>query len=356
MRIGYSMWGFLTAGVLDTPDGSRAYRRPLIDAVHAAGHQVVLLQINRDLAEAGVDLRASYRFDAGLPELDAMIFEWRWPLLGRNTTECGSQGHTCDLHRQQELIEHYTFSRESPTIVWDLDRQLPDDDSLRRHPAVKVAEYALLPNPGALTVTCPIPDHTLDDADPVALARRTRPVDLVYVGNQYDRDDAFTAFFAPAAAHLTHRVAGKWPRTDAWPHVTFTGRAAFEDVAEIHTAALATVLLLPERYRAVGHQTSRLFEAVTQGCLPLTPADTACADAFTPDVLHVQDGADVLAKVRWLRRLAGSREHQALIAACLTRLEPYRLSRQAGVLLDALHQLAAPEPLRCDTHPERTRE
>ena len=54
-----------------------------------------------------------------------------------------------------------------------------------------------------------------------------RPLPLVYVGNQYDRDEAFGAFFAPAAARFEHRVAGKWTRTADWPHVNFTGRCPF---------------------------------------------------------------------------------------------------------------------------------
>ncbi|WP_369916068.1 hypothetical protein [Plantactinospora sp. KBS50] len=87
-RIGYSAWGFLTAGVLDTPDGSRAYHRAVIDALQDAGNEIVLLQADRDRWEAGVDLDDRYRFAAGLPELDAVVFEWRWPLAGRNTTEC----------------------------------------------------------------------------------------------------------------------------------------------------------------------------------------------------------------------------------------------------------------------------
>ena len=54
-----------------------------------------------------------------------------------------------------------------------------------------------------------------------------RPLPLVYIGNQYDRDEAFSAFFAPAAARFQHRVAGKWTRTADWPHVNFTGRCPF---------------------------------------------------------------------------------------------------------------------------------
>lgn len=75
MRIGYSAWGFLSVGILDTPDGSRAYRRPFLDELVAQGHDVVLLQANRDLAEAGVDLTNAYTFDGGRPSLDALMLE-----------------------------------------------------------------------------------------------------------------------------------------------------------------------------------------------------------------------------------------------------------------------------------------
>src|SRR4051812_30134318 len=43
MRIGYSFWGFLADGVLDTPDGARSYRRPVIDALQRAGNHLVLV-------------------------------------------------------------------------------------------------------------------------------------------------------------------------------------------------------------------------------------------------------------------------------------------------------------------------
>jgi hypothetical protein len=355
MRIGYSMWGFLSEGILDTPDGSRSYRRSIADGLIAAGHEVVFLQGNRDLTEAGVDLRDQYRWESGLPDLDALVLEWRWPLPGRNTTECGTPGHTCDLHRQRELLEFYTGQCGLPTVIWDLDRRLPGTDPLRVRPNVTVAEYALHPTPGAVTLPCPVPDHLLDTADPTALAHMKRDVSLVYVGNQYDRDDAFERYFSPAARLVPHRVAGKWPRTAAWPHVTFTGRCEFGEVAGIHRQALTTLLLLPDRYAEVGHQTSRLFEAVTAGCLPLTPSDTVCADAFTPDELHVANGSDVIDRIRWLRSIADTAEHAALIGSCLLHLERFRLSRHIPTLLHALHSTAdrAAALRPAETAPER---
>ena len=105
VRIGYSFWGFLGPGITDTPDGGRSHRRTLIDGLIAAGHDIVFLQRNRDLDEAGHDLRHRYTWDDGLPDIDALFLEWRWPIPGRNTTGCGSPGHTCDLHRQDELVD-----------------------------------------------------------------------------------------------------------------------------------------------------------------------------------------------------------------------------------------------------------
>ncbi|HZN18533.1 MAG TPA: hypothetical protein VFB84_10180 [Micromonosporaceae bacterium] len=237
------------------------------------------------------------------------MLEWRWPLPGRNTTACGSPGHTCDLHRQAELVDYYLRTRCLPTVVWDLDRQLPASDPLRAHPNATVCELALRPTPSATTLLCPVPDAALDAADPAALAARPRPVSLVYVGNQYDRDEAFNHFFAPAARRLDHLVAGKWTRTQAWPQVSFAGRCAFDQVATIHDRALATVLLLPGRYARVGHMTSRWFEALLAGCLPVVPASIACREAFAPPSLFAADADEVVDRVQWLRGIAGGREH-----------------------------------------------
>jgi len=336
MKIGYSCWGFLGPGVLDTPDGSRSYRRAFVDGLVEVGHEVVFLQANRDLAEAGLDLRDRYRWHGGLPALDAVILEWRWPLPGRNSTPCGTPGHTCDLHRQDELVAHYAIELGVPTLVWDLDRQLTADDPVRGLANVAVCEFSLAPEPGVHTLRCPVPDELLDNADPAGLSRTSRQMPLVYVGNQYDRDEAFDRYFVPAAARFGHRVAGKWPHTGRWPQVSFTGRVPFGDVEEIHRGALATVLLLPQRYAAVGHMSSRWFEALLAGCLPITPAGITHAEQFTPQVLHVRDGGEVIERLEWFTAIAGTGEHAELIASCLPFLERSRTSRQVATACQLL--------------------
>ncbi|WP_341719362.1 hypothetical protein QQG74_06350 [Micromonospora sp. FIMYZ51] len=340
--IGYSFWGFLGPGVVDTPDGGRSHRRPLVDGLRQAGHDIVFLQLNRDLCDAGLDLTSSYRWDVGLPELDALFLEWRWPIAGRNTTPCGRPGHTCDLHRQAELVAHYTHRLGTPTILWDKDRQLDPADPLRRTANVTVCEAAMHPSPGASSLLFPVPDVILDSADPTMLAAQNRSTPLVYVGNQYDRDEAFDTFFAPAAAHLPHLIAGKWTNTHRWPGLNFIGRVPFPEVAEIHADALATVLLLPDRYAEAGQITQRIFEAVLAGCVPLLPTGVRGAAELVPASLHVRHAIDVRQRVGWLADIARTNDHADLIDDCLRRLDPFRLSTQLGVL-DRL--LRHPEPV-----------
>lgn len=182
----------------------------------------------------------------------------------------------------------------------------------------------------------PVADDVLDRVDPVSLAAMPRPLPLVYAGNQYDRDEAFSEFFAPAAARFPHRVAGKWPRAADWPHVNFTGRCAFLEVRELHESALATGLLLPDRYAGAGQMTQRLFEAVLAGCLPITPA---FASAFTPPALHAATGDQVADHISELLGIAGTARHAALIAECIRMLGIFRLSRQLATIDRILRRL-----------------
>jgi hypothetical protein len=355
VRIGYSCWGFLGPGITDTPDGGRSHRRTLIDGLIRAGHDIVFLQANRDLAEAAHDLTGSYTWDSGLPGIDALFLEWRWPIGGRNTTACGADGHTCDLHRQDQLIACYTRGQRLPTVIWDKDLQLPRGHPLRRLPNVAVCEPGLLPGSGAASLLFPVADTILDAADPTALAAGPRPLPLVYVGNQYDRDGAFGAYFAPAAARFGHRVAGKWTSTTQWPHVNFTGRCPFSEVSRLYRSALATVLLLPDRYARAGQMTQRLFEAVLAGCLPITPAGIACAGRFTPPVLHAADGQQVIDRLRHAQAAAGTAWHSETLAACLERLGTFRLSRQIATLNRVLERLTDASSARLPDTPARPR-
>ncbi|WP_309238913.1 glycosyltransferase family protein [Streptomyces lunaelactis] len=342
MKIGYSFWGFLGSGITDTPDGGRSHRRPFIDALLDRGHDIVFLQADRDRLEAGDDLGSKYIFDGGFPDIEVLFLEWRWAIPGRNTTACGTEGHTCDLHRQAQLINHYTVRHQTPTVIWDKDRTLRAESVWRRTAHAVVCEAALAPTPGARSLLFPVAEDLLDHSDPAALAARPRDLVLGYVGNQYDRDEPFDRFFAPAAARFEHVVAGKWTKTDRWPHVHFLGRVPFEAATAVYSRSLATVLMLPERYAAAGQMTQRIFEAVLAGCLPLAPADILYVERFVPAELIVRSGSEVTERLSHLRSIAGTQQHADLIAACVDRLRLFGLSRQVDTLESVSHQLVQP--------------
>jgi hypothetical protein len=77
--IGYSFWGFLGPGIIDTPDGGRSHRRPLVDAIAARGHRLVFLQAHRDLLEAGDDLGGVYTAPPPTPTPPGKRRRARWP-------------------------------------------------------------------------------------------------------------------------------------------------------------------------------------------------------------------------------------------------------------------------------------
>src|SRR5205807_2374055 len=112
-------------------------------------------------------------------------------------------------HRQEELLRHYTKERGIHTIIWDKDQRFRRSGWPSGAPNVTVCEPALFPRRDANRLLFPIADKALDSTDPTALTKQPRDLPLVYIGNQYDRDDSFDIFFAPAAATHEHRVAGK---------------------------------------------------------------------------------------------------------------------------------------------------
>lgn len=120
----------------------------------------MFLQADRDRLETDADLTDIYTWDRGLPDIDVLFLEWRRPIADRNTTKCATPGHTCDLHRQQQLLEQYVHTLGVPTILWDKDRKLPSTDPLRHQNHVTACEAALYPTDGATSLSRMPAHHT----------------------------------------------------------------------------------------------------------------------------------------------------------------------------------------------------
>ena len=346
--LGYSCWGFLGNGVVDTPDGGRSHRWVLLQALHKSGYELRLLQPNRDRLETGQDPSTGWlSFHDGFPPLDALMFEYRWPIPGRNTgVSPDDPAYTPDLDRQKALLEHYV-PLGIPVIIWDKDQQLPlKQQGLLAAPNVHLAEPALRPTPGRASLRFPANAARIAAATTKlsTYASHDRPVDLVYIGNQYGRDGTFREFIDATAGRLgvAAQIYGKWRPIDLVTGEPFTncqwhGRVGYSQVDQLYSHAFATVLIAPERYYDSDQYTQRLFEAAWNGCLPFVPSRYASAARLFPQELVVSSSAETA------QRIAGLRARPQTAAALLKRVyqiisENFSPADQAATIRQELGQ------------------
>ena len=331
--IGYSFWGFIGNGIINTPDGGRSHRRTLVDGLLAYGFQVLFLQKNRDWLEAREDFQNKYTWNKGFPNIDLLFLEWRWPISGRNVNvENKSKNYTPDLHRQKEIVNYYAIQRKLPTIIWDKDIKMETDNPLRDLSNVKVMEAALFPRGEADSLLFPVSDEALKQANNKIETILNNEIDrsLVYIGNQYGRDEEFDEYFAKPvlANNLSHEVFGKWKNRSRWPSINFRERIGFCKVHALYRCSTATVLLVPRRYAAVGQMTQRIFEAVLAGCIPVGLTYIRGIKNFVPEELIARQWLDVVQIVEKLDKLRQNSNHEKILRKCLKKLEIFRLSSQ----------------------------
>lgn len=294
LRIGYSSWMYFSDIEKDTPGGANFYIADLILELNKRNHEVSFLQVDRDLLKAN-ELRqsvyfgdflslkrrtayTSVTFDMGLPELDILILEWRWPILGRNTPEDrGVLGFTQDLDRQRELLEHYSKTNTT-IIIWDQDHKVTSNDETE-FPMAHVIETAV--SPRAL--------HTVRNRvhipfDPInMLDLEAGPIDpeylSVYVGNNYDRDTSIDKYINPIANSNPGKVhfVGNWRKypevfsktQTRWPNIEYHDRISKDQFKDFYGKALTCPLIAKDTYYKSGFLTARFLEALYFRCVPV---------------------------------------------------------------------------------------
>ncbi|MCF2434354.1 hypothetical protein LV779_02995 [Streptomyces thinghirensis] len=250
------------------------------------------------------------------------------------------RGHTCDLHRQAQLINHYTARHRTPTVIWDKDRTLRAESVWRRTAHTRVQRGRACANPRAHSLLFPVAE---DLPRPGRCPRPWRR------GPGISRSATWaisTTATSPSTASSPRQPPasstwspGNGPRPAAGRAVRFAGRIPFEDAAGVYGRSLATVLMLPERYAAVGQMTQRIFEAVLAGCLPLRPGGHPLRRPVRPEGTGRALRDDVLERLSYLSEIAGTEQHAALSAACVDRLRLFGLCKQVNTLESVLHGL-----------------
>jgi len=319
-RIGYSCWGFLGNGIVDTPDGGRSHRITLIKALLKRGHQVIMLQQDRDLLEANELIRIGQTYDLGFPEIDVLFLEWRWLIPGRND-DPSREGYTPDLDRQRELLRYY--GTKVPIVVWDKDQKLYTSPEEDRKLLLRLDTYVLEPS---LYPSAPDRTRCLFPVDfsemPRYMERGARDIPLIYIGNQYERDDAYYKYLVDAARYIDVHVYGKWPRASKTENLYHHGRIGFSEVARLYRRAVATVLLAPSRYMRTGQFTQRIFESIRGGCLPLVPEGYRGSHLLFSGFSRVSSGFDIATRISDIRTMEDV-EWRKFVEEQIVRLWPF---------------------------------
>ena len=352
MRIGYSFWGFLadykedqTGKELSTPDGNAAYSWSVIWEAQRKGHEVFLMQEDRDwpaFSRRGVNNFASFsqtkRLSSyltlnytitpdipgrhskklPLPDLDVLLVEWRWPIPGRNfDVDKDSLDYQPDYDRQRELIEHYR-STHTKIVIWDLDHKLTANEEIWTG-ASAIFETSVTPLKlfqERVRVEPPIPVSDLLQHTPKALNASRK---LVYVGSRYERDDVIEEWIRPVSNRFKGEVHfyGNWDKPETlkqcrkmWPDIEYHGRISMKDFYSVYGDAVACPLLAKKSYLEVGFITPRIWEALIFGTIPVGLQTHHGIDQYLPSTLIARDSKDLGDIVEWLsRETASSRQN-----------------------------------------------
>jgi hypothetical protein len=357
LRLGYSFWGYLSDYKYDelgkevsTPDGNATYSWSIVHEAQQRGWSVYGMQQDRDwraVAKHGKEAFASFskekRFRAWsdtyqtmgsqFPELDVLLVEWRFPIIGRNCVDATSwagegawgfpvqvvggkevmlPGYQPDLMRQVEILEHYSTT-DTKIILWDLDHKLTRRDEENWEPDA-IFETSQHPRHLSMERTRVEPPIVVSEL----LQHPTLPVDpeqaLAYVGSRYERDEVIDKYVGPVGQKMPGRVHfwGKWePRDELrkrWPGVVFHDRIPARDFRSAYARAGGVPLLAKPSYLQSGFITPRPWEALLFGSVPVGLLEAQGSTQYAS--LVVDDGESMVQAAEALAGLELSERDQ----------------------------------------------
>jgi len=213
-----------------------------------------------------------------MPKLDAILLDWRWPIPGRNTAlDAKSDTFQPDLMLQTETIR-WAHKEHVPIIAIDHDYKMTLDDDEQVN---FVLEFGW--KRGG--------EHHVDfpcKHDELLQFKTIRPLNrIAYVGNRYERDEAFSQYVAPLIHdYLEVHVYGNWLENERdsasrWPSIKFHSRIHPGEIYDAYYRAICVPLLLKPDYNQHGFMTERVWEAILFGSVPIQLGD------FKSDVQYV---------------------------------------------------------------------
>jgi len=308
MRIGYSFWGFLEEheGSLfaQTPDGLRLSRPLLVNELLFRDHSIFCMQERREKNEYGGVI-----YEKGLPNLDILFVEWRWPTY----KNFGKEKVEPDWDRQAELLDYYCNS-ETRVIVLDTDHKIRLEDE-KRWPQMEICDPSFRPKILSKKRSW-MPIWT--DFKPL-FDTPEYSYCYGYVGNRYEREASIQKYYGIPSIALRNAgvqtiMWGNWlqrspEREDPskiisrYPTLSLGLRRGFYESMEILSGFSATTHISKNDYYETGYVSPRVFEALQCGVPALIPYEHNILHCLGEDWV-VRTSGDVIDKVSYLSKLS----------------------------------------------------
>ena len=323
MVIGYSYWGYLgdtkydiDGNVASTPDGNAFYSWSIIYGLLKAGDKVIQVMPNRDyegFLKEGDNLFSwckerrlfAYNNMLKMPstgytrllskeqifqlwdnrlldKCDAILHEWRMPIVGRNDnptrlfalkddTSIDFVNYQPDYFIQECLCE-YCAKNNIPMIIFDLDYKLNKYtiDGLPNKDNIFIFELGNKWDTNAMHVEIPFDFGGISEI-PVNNTGMLEN-NIVYVGNRYERDWCIDKYVPTELDNVV--VYGNWLESGRdskkkWPNIKFGKRLQTKDMTRVYNDSVCTLLFAKEEYVKRQFMTARIIESIFYGCVPL---------------------------------------------------------------------------------------
>lgn len=245
------------------------------------------------------------------PELDYLFVRWRWDLGVENDER---------LTRQRAVLSHY-LGTKTKIFIWDDDFKMSEPWRARlfgEYENVRFVEISEMAHeePGLSYIPYPL---KLDKE--LALSRVLSPagtghgdhldrnLNLVYVGNNYDREEFVDRYISSVASQYrgTVHFYGNWHKYDTriserYPGIHFHPKVNKSMCSWLYQHAIAVPMLAKNIYFQRGHITPRLYEAVMSGGIPIGfDRFKNCEKYFK---IVVGNSRELSATITWLRDLS----------------------------------------------------
>lgn len=345
MNIGYGFWGFLGDKKFDkhgneisTPDGNAFYSWSIINALQKQGHDVFTLMPDRDapgIEKLGHKLFSTFameeRYKTYLSsidyinydyleeilkynkisekiinniKLDAVIWEWRMPIPGRNIELSIDAPIFQPDYMLQDILLKYFKEKHIPVYVFDLDYKVTDKD-IEKYNITGIIELGCkwldYRKCKTKTVFIPFNFNYINDFE------IKNPTELmVYVGNRYERDWCIDKYIPGNIDGIT--IYGNWLESgrdsaQKWPNIKFGKRLQLSEMYDAYSKAAVTPLLAKEEYCKNSFMTARIIESVFYGCLPLFIEEFKLSYYFLPqdliDKLTIHNKEELIEKAKY---------------------------------------------------------